>query len=131
MLVTPAQHLRTACARLEPLLRPGTPVVLCAKGIELSTGCLMSEAAEASLPASPVGVLSGPTFAVEVAKGLPTAVTLAIRDQELGSRIVETLGSRDGGFDAREVVPYVHGRVLQREHVGHDLAAQRERRHAM
>jgi glycerol-3-phosphate dehydrogenase (NAD(P)+) len=94
MLVTPAQHLRTACARLEPLLRPGTPVVLCAKGIELSTGCLMSEAAEASLPASPVGVLSGPTFAAEVAKGLPTAVTLAIRDQELGARIVETLGSR-------------------------------------
>jgi glycerol-3-phosphate dehydrogenase (NAD(P)+) len=94
MLVTPAQHLRAACAKLEPLLRPGTPVVLCAKGIELSTGCLMSEAAEASLPASPVGVLSGPTFAAEVAKGLPTAVTLAIRDQELGARIVETLGSR-------------------------------------
>jgi glycerol-3-phosphate dehydrogenase (NAD(P)+) len=94
MLVTPAQHLRAACAKLEPLLRPGTPVVLCAKGIELSAGCLMSEAAEASLPASPVGVLSGPTFAAEVAKGLPTAVTLAIRDQELGARIVETLGSR-------------------------------------
>jgi glycerol-3-phosphate dehydrogenase (NAD(P)+) len=94
MLVTPAQHLRTACMSLAPLLRPGTPVVLCAKGIELATGCLMSEAAAAALPASPIGVLSGPTFAAEVAKGLPTAVTLAVKDQELGARIVETLGSR-------------------------------------
>jgi glycerol-3-phosphate dehydrogenase (NAD(P)+) len=94
MLVTPAQHLRTACISLAPLLRPGTPVVLCAKGIELATGCLMSEAAAATLPSSPIGVLSGPTFAAEVAKGLPTAVTLAIKDHELGARIVETLGSR-------------------------------------
>ena len=54
----------------------------------------MSEAAAASLPAAPIGVLSGPTFAAEVAKGLPTAVTLAIKDQELGARTVETLGSR-------------------------------------
>src|SRR5687767_181487 len=53
MVVTPAQHLRTACDRLAPLLRPGTPVVLCAKGIELATGCLMSETAAASLPAAP------------------------------------------------------------------------------
>jgi glycerol-3-phosphate dehydrogenase (NAD(P)+) len=94
MVVTPAQHLRTACTRLAPLLRPGTPVVLCAKGIELASGCLMSEAAAASLPAAPIGVLSGPTFAAEVARGLPTAVTLAIKDQPLGARIVETLGSR-------------------------------------
>jgi glycerol-3-phosphate dehydrogenase (NAD(P)+) len=94
MLVTPAQHLRTACTNLAPLLRPEKPVVLCAKGIELATGCLMSEAAAATLPASPIGVLSGPTFAAEVAKGLPTAVTLALKDQVLGARIVETLGSR-------------------------------------
>ncbi|EWY40524.1 glycerol-3-phosphate dehydrogenase [Skermanella stibiiresistens SB22] len=94
MLVTPAQHLRAACQRLEPLTRPGTPVVLCAKGIELATGDLMSEAASAALPGRPIAVLSGPTFAAEVARGLPTAVTLAIADQELGARLVETLGSR-------------------------------------
>ena len=94
MLVTPAQHLRAACARLAPIAAAGTPVVLCAKGVELATGCLMSEAAEAELPGHPIAVLSGPTFAAEVARGQPTAVTLAIGDPALGTRLVETLGSR-------------------------------------
>ncbi|UEM03772.1 NAD(P)-dependent glycerol-3-phosphate dehydrogenase [Skermanella rosea] len=94
MLVTPAQHLRAACARLAPIAAAGTPVVLCAKGVELATGCLMSEAAEAELSGHPIAVLSGPTFAAEVARGQPTAVTLAIGDPALGTRLVETLGSR-------------------------------------
>ena len=95
LLVTPAQHLRTACAGLATHLRPGTPVVICAKGIELDSHALMSEAAEAALPAgTPLAVLSGPTFAAEVARGLPTAVTLACADAALGARLVEALGSR-------------------------------------
>lgn len=95
LLVTPAQHLRTACAGLAAHLRAGTPVVICAKGIELDSHALMSEAAEAALPTgTPLAVLSGPTFAAEVARGLPTAVTLACADAALGARLVEALGSR-------------------------------------
>ncbi|KAA0686580.1 NAD(P)H-dependent glycerol-3-phosphate dehydrogenase [Azospirillum brasilense] len=95
LLVTPAQHLRSACAGLAAHLRPGTPLVICAKGIELDSHALMSEAAEAALPAgTPLAVLSGPTFAAEVARGLPTAVTLACADAALGARLVEALGSR-------------------------------------
>jgi glycerol-3-phosphate dehydrogenase (NAD(P)+) len=94
LLVTPAQHLRAACRALKPDLKPGVPVIICAKGIEIETGSLMSEAAEAELGSQPVAVLSGPTFAAEVAKGLPTAVTLAIRDEVLGRRLLAALGGR-------------------------------------
>lgn len=96
LLVTPAQHLRTACRSLSPWLdaRP-VPVVLCSKGIELDSQALMSEAAAASLPAgTPLAVLSGPTFAAEVARGLPTAVTLASTDRQIGTALAEALGSR-------------------------------------
>jgi len=95
LLVAPAQHLRGVCARLAPHLKPGAPAVICAKGIEIETQDLMSDAVAAALPAgTPVAVLSGPTFAAEVARGLPTAVTLACADTALGARLVEALGSR-------------------------------------
>ena len=80
LLVTPAQHARNIATALTPALAPGVPVVICAKGIEEGTGELMSEVVAAMLPASPLAVLSGPTFAAEVARGLPTAVTLATAD---------------------------------------------------
>jgi glycerol-3-phosphate dehydrogenase (NAD(P)+) len=81
LLVTPAQHLAATLAQL-----PGSPrdLVLCAKGIEAGTGRAMHEVARDIAPASEIAVLSGPTFAHEVAAGLPTAVTLACgggRDQ--------------------------------------------------
>lgn len=94
LLVTPAQHLRSACRSVKPCLASGVPVVICAKGIELDTGCLMTEAAGAELPGVPLAVLSGPTFAAEVAKGLPTAVTLACADAGIGQRLVEAIGGR-------------------------------------
>ncbi|MBP2311339.1 NAD(P)H-dependent glycerol-3-phosphate dehydrogenase [Azospirillum soli] len=95
LLVTPAQHLRSGCRQLAPHLRAGVPVVICAKGIELDSFALMSEAAEVELPAgTPIAVLSGPTFAAEVARGLPTAVTLACADTAIGAALVEALGSR-------------------------------------
>jgi glycerol-3-phosphate dehydrogenase (NAD(P)+) len=94
LLTVPAQHLRAISRDLAAHLRAGTPVVICAKGIEEKTGALMSEAAAASLPQARLAVLSGPTFAFEVAKGLPTAVTLAAADQKLGSQLAEDLGSR-------------------------------------
>jgi glycerol-3-phosphate dehydrogenase (NAD(P)+) len=77
LVVTPAQHLR---ASLADLSQGHHPLVLCAKGIEAGTMALMSDIATELHPQSPVAVLSGPTFAAEVARGLPTAVTLACAD---------------------------------------------------
>jgi glycerol-3-phosphate dehydrogenase (NAD(P)+) len=68
--------------------------VLCAKGIETGSGALVSEVAAATLPGAPLAVLSGPTFAIEVARGLPTAVTLATADATLGRALIAALGTR-------------------------------------
>ncbi|HLJ65460.1 MAG TPA: 2-dehydropantoate 2-reductase N-terminal domain-containing protein, partial [Stellaceae bacterium] len=77
LLVSPAQHLRALASALAPHLREGVGLVICAKGIEVGSGRLLSEVVAETLPAAKVAVLSGPTFAAEVARGLPTAVTLA------------------------------------------------------
>ncbi|GGE86882.1 NAD(P)H-dependent glycerol-3-phosphate dehydrogenase [Sphingomonas prati] len=83
LVVPPAQHLRGLLAQV-----PGTaPRILCAKGIEAGTGMLMSEVAAEAAPGAAVAVLSGPTFAHEVADGLPTAVTLACEDAALGGML--------------------------------------------
>jgi len=94
LLVAPAQHLRAIAAALAPALPPATPVVVCAKGIEEASGALLSEVVAATLPGAPLALLSGPTFAAEVARGLPTAVTLACADAELGRRLIAALGTR-------------------------------------
>ena len=83
LIVCPAQHLRGIVGSAPA----GIPLILCSKGIEAGTGLLMSEVAEQAQAASPIAVLSGPTFAHEVAKGLPTAITLACADAELAARI--------------------------------------------
>ncbi len=83
LIVCPAQHLRGIVSGAPA----GVPLILCSKGIEAGTGLLMSEVAEQAQPASPIAVLSGPTFAHEVAKGLPTAITLACADAGLAARI--------------------------------------------
>jgi glycerol-3-phosphate dehydrogenase (NAD(P)+) len=85
LVVAPAQHLRSVLGDLEA---GGKPLVLCAKGIEDGTGLLMHEVAQQVQPGSPIAVLSGPTFAHEVAAGLPTAVTLAVEDRALGEQLV-------------------------------------------
>jgi glycerol-3-phosphate dehydrogenase (NAD(P)+) len=77
LMVTPAQHLRTIAGELASYLRDGQPLVLCSKGIEQATGKLMSQVAADVLPKAEIAVLSGPSFAIEAAKGLPAAVTLA------------------------------------------------------
>jgi len=94
LLVTPAQHVRTTAKALAPRLSPETCVVVCAKGIEQKSGALMTEVLAEALPDQPIAVLSGPTFAVEVARGQPTAVTLAASDAKLGAALVVGLGSR-------------------------------------
>ncbi|NML10485.1 NAD(P)-dependent glycerol-3-phosphate dehydrogenase [Sphingobium sp. AR-3-1] len=83
LVVSPAQHLRSVVAQAPA----GVPLVLCSKGIEAGTSLLMSEVAAQAQPTSPIAVLSGPTFAHEVAKGLPTAITLACEDRALGQRL--------------------------------------------
>jgi glycerol-3-phosphate dehydrogenase (NAD(P)+) len=85
LIVVPAQHLRSVLGKLDAL---GRPLVLCAKGIEDATGLLMHEVAGEVQPSSPIAVLSGPTFAHEVGAGLPTAVTLAAENRELGERLI-------------------------------------------
>lgn len=90
--VAPAQHLRAVTAGLAPHLKPGTPLVLCAKGIETASGKLMSEVAREEAPEAQLAVLSGPSFAADVARGLPTAVTLACADETLGAQLVEAIG---------------------------------------
>jgi glycerol-3-phosphate dehydrogenase (NAD(P)+) len=88
LVVTPAQHTR---AVLERMPCPGMPLVLCAKGIEESSGALLHEVARQTCSSSPIAVLSGPTFAHEVAKGFPTAVTLAGEDLALAERLRDRL----------------------------------------
>jgi glycerol-3-phosphate dehydrogenase (NAD(P)+) len=94
LIAVPAQFLRGVLARLAPLLPAGLPLLLCAKGIEAESLKTMSEVAAEIAPASPVAVLSGPSFAAEAAKGLPTAVTIASRDADLARGFVAALGSR-------------------------------------
>lgn len=89
LVVVPAQFLRSVLAQLPAGNRP---LVLCAKGIEAGTQKLVAEIARELHPEAPVAVLSGPTFAHEVAEGLPTAVTLACEDDALRDALAERLG---------------------------------------
>ena len=84
LMVTPAQHMRAVLKRAPT---DGRPLVLCSKGIEERSGMLLHEVANEVCPSSPIAVLSGPTFAHEVAAGLPTAVTLACADRALGQQL--------------------------------------------
>ncbi|HYE00862.1 MAG TPA: NAD(P)H-dependent glycerol-3-phosphate dehydrogenase [Alphaproteobacteria bacterium] len=94
LLVCPAQALRGVAGQMAPHLAPGLPVVLCAKGIEIESGLTLVEVLAEALPGARPAVLSGPTFAAEVARGQPTAVTLACADAGLGPALVAALGSR-------------------------------------
>jgi glycerol-3-phosphate dehydrogenase (NAD(P)+) len=94
LLVPPAQYLRATCMALKPHLPPDIPLVICAKGIEQVTCALMTAIVEEVLPDHPALILSGPTFAKDVALGLPTAVTLATTHPELGRVIAEALKTK-------------------------------------
>ena len=93
LLATPAQNLREAATSLAPHLKLKTPVVACAKGIERGTHRFMTEIIAETIPQAIPAILSGPNFADDVARGLPTAVTLATRDEILASDLVHALGS--------------------------------------
>ncbi len=93
LLVAPSQFLRPVCKALAPHWRDGVPAVICSKGIEQETGALMSEVVTETLPGATLAVLSGPTFAAEVARGLPTGVTLACRDTRLDEKLAAAIGT--------------------------------------
>src|SRR3954447_13181376 len=93
LLAVPAQHLREAALGLAPHLRPATPLVACAKGIERGSRKFMTEVIAAAAADAVPAILSGPSFASDVARGLPTAVTLATTDEALASALVQALGS--------------------------------------
>src|SRR5262245_23734795 len=93
LLVVPAQSLRDAARALAPALKDGTPVVACAKGIERGTGKFMTEVIGECVPRAVPAILSGPSFAADVARGLPTAVTLAAREERIAAALAHALGS--------------------------------------
>lgn len=93
LVVCPAQALRTVLGTVAPNWPEGVPLILCAKGIEQKTGLMMMEVAREVLPAVPQAILTGPTFAHEVAMGLPSAVTVASHDAALAEKIVRTVGT--------------------------------------
>jgi glycerol-3-phosphate dehydrogenase (NAD(P)+) len=92
LLVAPAQHLRATLTRLAPHLKPGTPIALCSKGIERGTLKLMTDVLAEEAPHASPAVLSGPSFAIDVARGLPTAVTLACPDRAVGETWMRSIG---------------------------------------
>jgi glycerol-3-phosphate dehydrogenase (NAD(P)+) len=93
LLAVPSQQLREAARAIAPALRHDTPVIACAKGIERGSRKFMTEVIAESAPAALPAILSGPSFAAEVARGLPAAVTLAARDEAVAAALARALGS--------------------------------------
>ncbi len=92
VLAVPAQTLRQFAEQIRSSLPIAAPIVIAAKGIEISTGLLPSDVLTELLPGRPLAILSGPNFATEVARGLPSASTLACADEALGAALVPRLG---------------------------------------
>lgn len=94
LMVAPAQHVRSVATELAAYLPAGKPVVICAKGLEQATGRLLGNVLDEVLPQATLAALSGPSFAADVARGLPAALTLACADEKLGSQLAQALGYR-------------------------------------
>ena len=93
LLACPAQHLRAVLQTAATAWRQGLPAIICAKGLEQRTGALLGQVVEQTLPDVPVCVLSGPSFAAEVARELPTALTLASTEARWRQSLPEALGT--------------------------------------
>ena len=93
LAVAPAQHLRATLAAFAPHVRPGLQILLCAKGVEQGSLKLMTEVLAETVPQAAPAVLSGPSFAGEVARGLPTAVTLACPDEGRARDLAELIAT--------------------------------------
>lgn len=92
LMVAPAQHVRFVGSEMAPHLAAGKPLVICAKGLEQASGRLLADVLAEVLPKARLAVLSGPSFANDVARGLPAALTLASSDPDLSSALVAALG---------------------------------------
>jgi len=95
LLVTPAQTLRAVAAEMAARIPAPVPVVVCAKGIERDTGMFVTAVVQEKLPDNPVAILSGPSFASDVVRGLPTAVTVAASDEPLAQDIAGALAGQN------------------------------------
>jgi glycerol-3-phosphate dehydrogenase (NAD(P)+) len=93
LVVVPAQAVRAVTTELAPLIRAATPVIVCAKGIERGTQKFMTEVVAECAPKAAAAILSGPSFAADVARGMPTAVTLAASDDKLARELARAIGS--------------------------------------
>jgi glycerol-3-phosphate dehydrogenase (NAD(P)+) len=93
LMAVPAQHMRSVALALRPALAPGAPVVSCAKGMERASGALMPEVLAETLPQARVAVLSGPSFAREIAADLPCGVALACADAALAAKLARDIAS--------------------------------------
>ena len=93
MVVTPAQYIRDTLSALRSVLKK-QPLIICSKGLEIKTGALMSQIAQEEVPDHIVGIMTGPTFASDIIKEHPSAVTLAIKDKDIGQRIIDNLNTR-------------------------------------
>lgn len=94
LLVAPAQFIRPVTEQLARVCPTPLPVVICAKGIEIKTGALLSDVLAETMPDAIPAILSGPSFAADVARGLPTAVTLAAKDEPLGQSLAASLSHK-------------------------------------
>ncbi len=94
LLAPPAQHLRAVATGLRSSYKAGTPVVSCSKGIERGSCAFMSQVISETLPGAPIAVLSGPSFAHDIAVGLTAGVTLACGDRALAERLAATIGTQ-------------------------------------
>src|SRR5436853_771932 len=93
LLAVPSQNMRAAAHAIASTLRQGTPVIACAKGIERGTHRFMSEVIAEAAPTALPAILSGPSFAADVARALPAAVTLATREEAVAAALTGALGS--------------------------------------
>ncbi len=95
LMVVPAQFMGDTARELARHLAPGTPAIICSKGIEIESGRLLTQVLAEALPTATIAALSGPSFAIEVAKGLPAAVTLACEDKGLAAQLARAIGHRN------------------------------------
>lgn len=94
LIVSPAQHLRSTLEAMKNYLSLEIPVIICSKGVEIESGLLLSQVAQEVIKDLKIAILTGPTFAAEIARGLPCAVTLAMKDLNQAAVIAEQLSSR-------------------------------------
>ena len=94
IIATPTHGVRAICIAISDTLKPETPLLIASKGIERGSLMLMSEVCKAVLPNNPVAIISGPNFADEAARGLPTATTIACERKDLWDIFTFALGGQ-------------------------------------